>query len=253
MQRLCGTHLRTFVAEDALRSIFSVAGFFVDLHVHGTDPQTFATVDTFTLVTMDPQQGEIAHGLEEHRDGAEILAERAIILEGECQHDASDVVKHISSEKQPEHDFFQMCGLHQKQPGHQCQRQSKHYIAQNAQLFFPRFLRLFIRQKIQQHRRPAGVAAPAAPEQQRSKDFCNRIVDRRRLKYAEEQGVPEPFDLHILAGDDAEIQQHIVSHRQLYEMAGISFPGGKERCSYPKADSDVAEIQQIEQVAFCEP
>ena len=71
-------------------------------------------MNTFTLVTMDPQQGEIAHGLEKHRDGAEILAERAIILEGECQHDASDVVKHISSEKQPEHDFFQMYGLHQK-------------------------------------------------------------------------------------------------------------------------------------------
>ena len=78
-------------------------------------------------------------------------------------------------------------------------------------------------------------------------------MDRRRLKYAEEQVVPEPFDLHILSGDDTEVQQHIVSHRQLYEMAGISFSGGKERCSYPKADSDVAEIQQIEQVAFCEP
>ena len=110
----CGTNFRAFIAENALRSVFPFAGFFVDLHVHGTDPQTFAAVDTFTFVAMDPQQGEIAHGLEEHRDGAEILAERAIILEGECQHDASDVVKHISSEKQPEHDFFQMYGLHQK-------------------------------------------------------------------------------------------------------------------------------------------
>ena len=114
MQRLFRAGLRAFVTENAFCPIFTFAGFFVDLHVHGTDPQTFATVDTFTFVTMDPQQGEIAHGLEEHRDGAEILAERAIILEGECQHDASDVVKHISSEKQPEHDFFQMCGLHQK-------------------------------------------------------------------------------------------------------------------------------------------
>ena len=114
MQCFCWADHCTFVAEDALRSIFSFAGFLVDLHVHGTDPQTFTAVDTFTLVTMDPQQGEIAHGLEEHRDGAKILAECAIILEGECQHDASDVVKHISSEEQPEHDFFQMCGLHQK-------------------------------------------------------------------------------------------------------------------------------------------
>ena len=106
MQCLGGADLCAFVAEDTFRPVFPLAGFFVDLHVHGADPQAFAAVDTFTLVTMDPQQGEIAHGLEKHRDGAEILAERAIILEGECQHDASDVVKHISSEKQPEHDFF---------------------------------------------------------------------------------------------------------------------------------------------------
>ena len=59
----------------------------------GQTPQAFAAVDALTLVAMDPQQGEIAHGLEEHRDGAEILAERPVILEGECQRDASDVVK----------------------------------------------------------------------------------------------------------------------------------------------------------------
>ena len=78
-------------------------------------------------------------------------------------------------------------------------------------------------------------------------------MDGRRLEGAEKQIVPEPLDLHILVGDDAEVQQHIAANCQLRKMAGIAFPGGKERCSYPKADSDVAEIQQIEQVAFCEP
>ena len=99
MQCFCWADHCTFVAEDALRSIFSIAGFLVDLHVHGTDPQTFAAVDTFTLVTMDPQQGEIAHGLEKHRDGAEILAERPIIFESEGKRNADNIVKRIPGEE----------------------------------------------------------------------------------------------------------------------------------------------------------
>ena len=39
MQRLCGTDLRTLVAEDALRSVFPFAGLLVDLYVHGADTQ----------------------------------------------------------------------------------------------------------------------------------------------------------------------------------------------------------------------
>ena len=34
----------------------------------------------------------------------------------------------------------------------------------------------------------------------------------------EEQIIPDALDLHILAGDDAEVQQHIAAHRQLHEM-----------------------------------
>ena len=99
MQCFCWADHCTFVAEDALRSIFSFAGFLVDLHVHGTDPQTFATVDTFTFVTMDPQQGEIAHGLEEHRDGTQVFTERPVILARECQRNARDVIECISGEE----------------------------------------------------------------------------------------------------------------------------------------------------------
>ena len=123
MQRLFGADLRAFIAENALCSIFSPAGFFINLHVHGTDPQTFAAVDAFTLVTMDPQQGEIAHGLEKHRDGAEILAERAAILERKRQRDARDVVECVSGQEHPEHDLLQIRGLHQEQAGNQRQRQ----------------------------------------------------------------------------------------------------------------------------------
>ena len=121
MQRFCGAGPRALVAEDALRSVFPFAGFFVDLHIHGADAQAFTAVDAFALVTVDAQQGEIAHGLEEYRDGAEIFSKCAVILEGKGQRDARDVIERISGEEQPEHDPLQMRDLHQEQTGHQCQ------------------------------------------------------------------------------------------------------------------------------------
>ena len=121
-QRFCGAGLCTLVAEDALRSVFSFAGFLVDLHVHGADPQTFSAMNALILIAVDSQQGKIAHGLKEHRDGTQIFAECAVILErkGECN--ARDIVKRISRKEHPEHNLLQIGGLHQKQPGHQRQR-----------------------------------------------------------------------------------------------------------------------------------
>ena len=227
MQRLGGTDLRALVAEDALRPIFPLAGFAVDLHVHRADPQTLAAMDALLLVAVDAQQGKIAHGLEKHRDGTQILAERPVVLEREGQCNARDVIERVSGEEQPEHDLLQVRGFHQKEARHQRQRQGEHDIAQHTQPFFSRLLRLLVGQEVQHHGRPAGIAAPVAPEQQRPEDLRHRVVDGRRLKYAEEQIVPEPLDLHILVGDHAKVQQHIAAHRQLHEMAGILLPGGK--------------------------
>ena len=80
-------------------------------------------------------------------------------------------------------------------------------VAEDAQFFLARLLRLLMGQKIQHHRRPAGVATPAAPKQQRVEYFRHRVVDGRRLKNAEKQVVPEALDLHILTRDHAEIWQ----------------------------------------------
>ena len=112
MQRLGGTGFRAFIAKDTLRSVFSLAGFSVDLHIHGTDPQTLPAVNAFALVAVDAQQRKVTHGLEKNRNGTKILAERAVILEGKCQSNAHDVIKRVSCEEQPEHDLFQVCGLH---------------------------------------------------------------------------------------------------------------------------------------------
>ena len=112
MQRLRGTGSRTFVAKDTLRSVFPFAGFPVDLHVHGADPQTLPTMDTLLLIAVDAQQRKVTHGLEKHRNRAQILAERPVILEGKGQRDARKVIERVPGEEQPEHDSLQVCGLH---------------------------------------------------------------------------------------------------------------------------------------------
>mgnify|MGYP006903153562 CR=1 FL=1 len=86
MQRLCGTDLRTLVAEDALRSVFPFAGLLVDLYVHGADTQAFPAVDAFTFIAVDTQQRKIACGCEKHRNRAQIFAECAVILERKGEH-----------------------------------------------------------------------------------------------------------------------------------------------------------------------
>ena len=47
------------------RSVFPLAGFPVDPHIHGADTQT--------LTAVNAQQRKVAHGLEKHRNGAEVL------------------------------------------------------------------------------------------------------------------------------------------------------------------------------------
>lgn len=99
MQSPCGAALRAFIAEDALRSVLPLAGFFVDLHIHGADPQTLPTMDALALIAVDAQQRKIAHGLEKHRDGTQILAERPIIFESEGKRNADNIVKRIPGEE----------------------------------------------------------------------------------------------------------------------------------------------------------
>ena len=57
------------------------AGFPVDLHVRGTGPQVCAAADTFVLVAVNTQQGEIAHWLEKYCDRTQVFAECTVILE----------------------------------------------------------------------------------------------------------------------------------------------------------------------------
>ena len=93
MQCLCGTPLRALIAEYALCSVFPLAGFPVDLHIHGAGSQTFPAMDAFALIAVDAEQRKVAHELEKNRNGTKILAERAVILKGERQSNARKVIE----------------------------------------------------------------------------------------------------------------------------------------------------------------
>ena len=56
MQRFFGTDLGACIAQDALRGVFALSTFFVDLDVHRADLQAFAALDTFTFIAMYAQE-----------------------------------------------------------------------------------------------------------------------------------------------------------------------------------------------------
>ena len=148
MQCLCGTHLRALIAEYALCSVFSLAGFPVDLHIHGAGPQALAAVDAFALIAVDAEQRKVSHGLEKNRNGTKILAERAVILKNKRERDAAGIVKNVADEEQPEHDALEVRELHQEQGGDEREREREHHIAQRAQFFFAGLLRHFEREQV---------------------------------------------------------------------------------------------------------
>ena len=76
-----GADFCAFVTKNALCPVFSFAGFFVDFHIHGTNPQAFAAMDAFVFITMDTQKRKVAHWLEKYRNRTQILAECTVISE----------------------------------------------------------------------------------------------------------------------------------------------------------------------------
>ena len=142
--------------------------------------------------------------------------------------------------------------MRQEQCRDKDQRQGKGDVADEAELF-ARNLRCLVRQQVEDHRRPAGIAAPAASEDQRAEDLGDGIVDGRRFKDAGEQIVPKALDLHVFVADQTEIDQHIAAHRELYESPRV-FPTGNIQCQSDRdTDADVGEVEQIEQIVHRQP
>ena len=146
-----------------------------------------------------------------------------------------------------------MGGVGEKERGHERKGQHKHDIAQRAEFLFAGSLGLLVGQQVENHRRPAGIAAPAATEEQRPEDLGDGIMNGSRFKHAHVEIIPEALDLHILAADDAEIHQHIGADRELHEAAGVLFAADVHRQSHSDTGADVGKIEEIKEIVEREP
>lgn len=102
-QCFCRADLRTLLAEDALCGILATAGVFIHLDVHRTDLQAFPTADALVFIALDANQGIIAHGLQEHRYRADILAESAIVLQENGEGDTNSIIEDVTCDKERKH------------------------------------------------------------------------------------------------------------------------------------------------------
>ena len=117
----------------------------------------------------------------------------------------------------------------------------------------PRLLWHFIGQEIQHHGRPTGISAPSAPEYQRSEYLGHGIMDGGCLKHACEQIIPEALDLHVFVADQSKIDKHIQTDKQLNNAPGMPVFFDKQEDAQRNGQTNVAEIEQIEQIVLCQP
>ena len=124
----------------------------------------------------------------------------------------------VADEKAPKHDLFHVPGTKHKERCHKNKGQRKSDIPYKTE-FLSRCCRCFVRKKIEDHRSPTGIPTPASAKQKWSEYFCYGIMDRCRFKHAGKEIVPEPFDLHILIGNDTEINEHIAANKELHDTS----------------------------------
>ena len=102
-QSFCRTGFRTLLTENALCSILATASVFVHLDLHRTHLQTLTTTDALVLITLNANQGVIAHRLQEHRYGADVLAEGAIVLQQDSEDNADGIIEDVACDEEREH------------------------------------------------------------------------------------------------------------------------------------------------------
>ena len=208
-------------------------------------------MDAFAFVATDTQQREVTHRLEKDRDGADVLAEGAVVFEKHGERDADRVVEQVADKEQQEQG---VCGrfskVHQQEDEHQ--RTRKYDVADGPQLS-SWTLRLLVRQQVENHGRPAGVAAPAPAEGQRSEYFGDGVMQNTRPRHAGKQVVPKTFNLHILLANQSEEDEHVGTHAKLDELPGVFLFRRHQYAAHSNAGTDVGEVEQEEQVACREP
>ena len=78
-------------------------------------------------------------------------------------------------------------------------------------------------------------------------------MDGGRLKHSCEQIIPESFNLHIFLTDQSEIDKHVQTDKQLDNAPGMLVLSDKQEGAQRNGQTNVAEIEQVEQIALCQP
>ena len=120
------------MAQDAFSGVFPFSRIVVYFDIHRADLQALSALDAFAFITMNAEQGEVAHRLKEDRDGADILAEGAIILEQDGEEDAYHVIDQVADKEKHEHGVLGGFAVVEQQKDED-KRQCKHDITDEAE------------------------------------------------------------------------------------------------------------------------
>ena len=224
-QCLYGTFFLTFVTQNTFCGVISLARIVVHFHIHRTNFQALAALNALLLVAVDAEHGKVTHRLEEDRDRANVLAEGAIIFECYSENNAHHIIDQIPDKENHEHrmlgGFPEMEQQKNKDKG-----KGEDNVTDEANPF-PRTLRLFVRQQVENHGGPTAVAAPTTTEKQWPEDLCDGIMQNARPEETGNQVIPEPLNLHVLVADQSEEYKHVGTHAKLHELTGVFlFRGG---------------------------
>lgn len=251
LQRFDGTDFLAFLAEDAFGGVLAVAGVAVHLDVHRTNLKAFSALDTLALVAAHTQQRVVAHGLQEDRDGTDVFAEGAVVFQHQGENDADHIIEHVSSHEKVEQGGLVSLTEGDKQDDHP-EREGEHDVTYEANAA-SRPGGLLVRQQVEDHGRPAGIATPSAAEEQWAEDLGDGVVQHAGSHHPREEVVPEALQLHILTAYQAQEDKDIGTYGKLHELARIL----PSRCQQGRADaqtaSDIGEVEQEEQVARGQP
>ena len=204
------------------------------------------------MVARDPDARKVAHRLQKHGNRADVLAKRAVVLEGERERDAGGVVGDVAHDEGPKHDALDVARAREEERGHERERRREGDVADPAELF-ARAARELVGEEVEHHGGPARVAAPTAAEEQGPKDLRDGVVDRGRLEDAGEEVVPKTLDLHVFLADKAQVNEHVEAHEQLGDAASVLVAANEERGAERDRRADVGEVEEVEEVALREP
>ena len=135
MQRFFRACLDAGEAENAFGAVFSLACVVGRIHVHRTYLLALAAGDALFGIVLDAEQGEVTGRFQEDRHWADVFAEGAVILKGEGQGDARDVIDCVTDEEAVKHDPLQIGYLQKKQGTDEKQGACEHQITDESQIF----------------------------------------------------------------------------------------------------------------------